>query len=116
MWLTTYNPTKYTCADFAEKLFKRLERSKEKFEVKLLMMNLISKLIGVHQVRIIYGVNFYLLDVIVCSKLMVYLATYIRMCDYKYTVCFVFFVILFYVGTDLARGYSSGDPRMYICM
>ena len=36
--------------EFAEKLFKRLEKSKEKFEVKLLLMNLISKLIGVHQV------------------------------------------------------------------
>ena len=26
---------------------------------------------------------------------------------------FCFFVILFYVGTHLARGYSSGDPRNY---
>ena len=27
-------------------------------------------------------------------------------------LCFVFvFVLLFYVGTHLARGYSSGDPR-----
>ena len=40
----------FCCSDFAEKLLKRLERSKEKFEVKLLLMNLISKLIGVHQV------------------------------------------------------------------
>ena len=29
-----------------------------------------------------------------------------------YSFCFFFaFVILFYVGTHLARGYSSGDPR-----
>ena len=36
--------------DFAEKLFKHLEKSKERFEVKLMMLNLISRLIGVHKV------------------------------------------------------------------
>ena len=37
--------------DFAEKLFHKLERSKDKFEVRLMMMSLISRLIGLHQVR-----------------------------------------------------------------
>ena len=36
--------------DFAEKLFKRLERATEKFELRLLMMALVSRLTGVHQV------------------------------------------------------------------
>ena len=36
--------------DFAEKLFKKLEKSTEKFEVRLMLMALISRLIGVHQV------------------------------------------------------------------
>lgn len=36
--------------DFAEKLFKHLEKSKERFEVKLMILNLISRLIGVHKV------------------------------------------------------------------
>ena len=35
---------------FAEELFKKLEHSKEKFEVRLLMMSLISRLIGLHRV------------------------------------------------------------------
>lgn len=40
----------------AEKLFARLETMNERFEIKLLMMNLISRLIGVHQLFIF---NFY---------------------------------------------------------
>uniref|UniRef100_A0A4W3HDP2 Protein SDA1 n=1 Tax=Callorhinchus milii TaxID=7868 RepID=A0A4W3HDP2_CALMI len=36
--------------DFAEKLFKQLESSKERFEVKMMMMNLISRLVGIHEV------------------------------------------------------------------
>ena len=36
------------------------------------------------------------------------LITYVRM--YVHLFSFVF-VLLFYVGTHLARGYSSGDPR-----
>ncbi len=37
--------------DFAEKLFKQLERSsRERFEVRLMVMCLISRLVGVHQV------------------------------------------------------------------
>ena len=36
--------------DFAEKLHKKMESSREKFNVRLLLMNLISRLIGVHQV------------------------------------------------------------------
>ena len=41
-------------ADLAEKLFKHVEGIHEKFEVKLLFLNLVSRLIGVHEV------NFYL--------------------------------------------------------
>ena len=35
---------------FAEKLFKKLEHSKERFEVRLMLMSLISRLVGLHQV------------------------------------------------------------------
>ncbi|XP_067663845.1 protein SDA1 homolog isoform X1 [Haliotis asinina] len=42
--------------DFCEKLFKKLESSNERFEVKLLMMDLISRLIGIHQ---LFLFNFY---------------------------------------------------------
>ncbi|XP_041460227.1 protein SDA1 homolog [Lytechinus variegatus] len=35
--------------DFAERLFKQLEKTTERFEVKLMMINLISRLVGVHQ-------------------------------------------------------------------
>ncbi|KAL5505317.1 hypothetical protein EMCRGX_G006730 [Ephydatia muelleri] len=42
--------------DFAEKLFKKLDRSTERFEARLLIMNLISRLIGVHQ---LFLLNFY---------------------------------------------------------
>lgn len=35
---------------FAEKLFKQLEGTNERFEVKLMMLNLISRLVGLHQV------------------------------------------------------------------
>lgn len=38
---------------FAEKLFMKLEHSKERFEVRLMLMSLISRLIGLHQVSII---------------------------------------------------------------
>ncbi|XP_062507467.1 protein SDA1 homolog isoform X2 [Corticium candelabrum] len=46
----------YDPQDFAEKLFKHLEKSKERFEVKLMMLNLISRLIGVHK---LFLFNFY---------------------------------------------------------
>jgi len=36
--------------DFAEKLLKQLESSKERFEVKMMLMNLISRLVGIHEV------------------------------------------------------------------
>ena len=36
--------------DFAEKLFRRLEKATEKFELRLMMMALIARLTGVHQV------------------------------------------------------------------
>ncbi|KAK2563401.1 Protein SDA1-like protein [Acropora cervicornis] len=41
---------------FSEKLFKRLETCKERFEVKIMMMDLISRLIAVHQ---LFLFNFY---------------------------------------------------------
>uniref|UniRef100_A0A3B3S0J4 Protein SDA1 n=1 Tax=Paramormyrops kingsleyae TaxID=1676925 RepID=A0A3B3S0J4_9TELE len=42
--------------DFAEKLFKQLESSKERFEVKMMMMELISRLVGIHE---LFLFNFY---------------------------------------------------------
>ncbi|XP_046369373.2 protein SDA1 homolog [Haliotis rufescens] len=42
--------------EFSERLFKKLESSNERFEVKLLMMDLISRLIGIHQ---LFLFNFY---------------------------------------------------------
>ncbi|XP_048457686.1 protein SDA1 homolog isoform X2 [Rhincodon typus] len=41
---------------FAEKLFKQLEDSKERFEVKMMLMDLISRLIGIHE---LFLFNFY---------------------------------------------------------
>lgn len=38
-------------ADFAEKLLKQLEGSKERFEVKIMLMELISRLVGIHEVN-----------------------------------------------------------------
>lgn len=37
-------------SDFSEKLLKQLEESKERFEVKIMMMDLISRLVGIHEV------------------------------------------------------------------
>ncbi|KAL8206640.1 UNVERIFIED_CONTAM: Protein SDA1 [Gekko kuhli] len=42
--------------DFAEKLLKQLEASKERFEVKMMMMELISRLVGIHE---LFLFNFY---------------------------------------------------------
>ncbi|XP_004647491.1 protein SDA1 homolog [Octodon degus] len=42
--------------DFAEKLLKQLENSKERFEVKMMLMNLISRLVGIHE---LFLFNFY---------------------------------------------------------
>lgn len=36
--------------DFSEKLLKQLEASKERFEVKMMMMEFISRLVGIHEV------------------------------------------------------------------
>lgn len=41
---------------FSERLFKQLESSTERFEVKLMMMDLISRLVGIHQ---LFLFNFY---------------------------------------------------------
>lgn len=37
--------------DFAEKLLKQLESCKERFEVKMMLMDLISRLVGIHEVH-----------------------------------------------------------------
>uniref|UniRef100_A0A672SQK1 Protein SDA1 n=1 Tax=Sinocyclocheilus grahami TaxID=75366 RepID=A0A672SQK1_SINGR len=42
--------------DFAEKLLKQLESSNERFEVKIMMMELISRLVGIHE---LFLFNFY---------------------------------------------------------
>ncbi|XP_001375734.2 protein SDA1 homolog [Monodelphis domestica] len=42
--------------DFAEKLLKQLESSKERFEVKMMLMDLISRLVGIHE---LFLFNFY---------------------------------------------------------
>ncbi|XP_076844981.1 protein SDA1 homolog isoform X2 [Brachyhypopomus gauderio] len=42
--------------DFAEKLLKQLDSSKERFEVKMMMMELISRLVGIHE---LFLFNFY---------------------------------------------------------
>ncbi|XP_063165835.1 protein SDA1 homolog [Candoia aspera] len=42
--------------DFAEKLLKQLESSKERFEVKMMLMGLISRLVGIHE---LFLFNFY---------------------------------------------------------
>ncbi|TNM92323.1 hypothetical protein fugu_019335 [Takifugu bimaculatus] len=42
--------------DFAEKLLKQLEDSKERFEVKIMLMELISRLVGIHE---LFLFNFY---------------------------------------------------------
>ncbi|MEE6460411.1 hypothetical protein FKM82_000958 [Ascaphus truei] len=42
--------------DFAEKLLKQLETSKERFEVKIMLMDLISRLVGIHE---LFLFNFY---------------------------------------------------------
>ncbi|XP_077353629.1 protein SDA1 homolog [Festucalex cinctus] len=39
----------YDPQDFSEKLLKQLENSKERFEVKIMMMELISRLVGIHE-------------------------------------------------------------------
>ena len=61
--------------DFSEKLFHKLEGSKDKFEVKLMMMSLISRLVGLHQVYACglgfekKGDNFFCSKNIFCSHL-----------------------------------------------
>merc|ERR1711976_593452 len=46
----------YDPQDFAEKLFKTMQRSKEKFDMKLLFIDLIARLIGIHE---LFLLNFY---------------------------------------------------------
>ena len=43
------------CLGFCEKLFRQLDSTTERFEVKLLMVDLVSRLIGIHQVNILIG-------------------------------------------------------------
>ena len=51
----------------------------------------------------------------ICVCIIVFMDMYNILClKILFFVFFVFvFVIFFYVGTHLARGYSSGDPRNY---
>ena len=57
--------------EFAEKLFRRLEGLNEKFEVKLMLLELVSRLIGTHQLILLNYYpyiarlrNIYLLDIL----------------------------------------------------
>ena len=36
----------------AEKMFKQLESTNERFEVKIMMMSFVSRLVGIHQVSV----------------------------------------------------------------
>lgn len=40
----------FSYPDFSEKLLKQLDSSKDRFEVKIMMMELISRLVGIHEV------------------------------------------------------------------
>lgn len=42
--------------DFAEKLFKQIEKNNDRFEVKLMTLDVISRLIGLHN---LFLLNFY---------------------------------------------------------
>jgi len=46
----------YDPQGFCEKLFKQMEKSTERFEVKLMMIDLVSRLIGIHKLLVL---NFY---------------------------------------------------------
>ena len=46
----------YDPQEFAEKLFKTMQKSKEKFDMKLLFIDLIARLIGIHE---LFLLNFY---------------------------------------------------------
>uniref|UniRef100_A0A8C5TM34 Protein SDA1 n=1 Tax=Malurus cyaneus samueli TaxID=2593467 RepID=A0A8C5TM34_9PASS len=52
---STANPF-FLLLDFAEKLLKQLENCKERFEVKMMLMDLISRLVGIHE---LFLFNFY---------------------------------------------------------
>jgi protein SDA1 len=47
-----YTMTSLVIPGFSEKLFKKLESSTERFEVRVMMMDVIARLIGVHQVNV----------------------------------------------------------------
>lgn len=49
--LTTATTNLLCLLDFAEKLLKQLENCKERFEVKMMLMDLISRLVGIHEVH-----------------------------------------------------------------
>ena len=46
----------YDPQDFAEKLFKEVEQTNEGFEIKLMMIELIARLIGIHN---LFLLNYY---------------------------------------------------------
>lgn len=47
-------------SDFSEKLLKQLESSNERFEVKIMLMELISRLVGIHEVMQVYIPSVYI--------------------------------------------------------
>jgi protein SDA1 len=46
----------YDPQDFVEKLFRELEHTNESFEIKLMMIDLVARLVGIHN---LYLLNFY---------------------------------------------------------
>ena len=56
MWYYDKKLPVYVHLGFAEKLFRQLESCNERFEVKMMMINLISRLIGIHDLLLF---NFY---------------------------------------------------------
>ena len=53
-------------AGLAERLFKQLQSSNERFEVKLMMMNMVSRLVGIHEVSMAFLVC---LVIVYCPRL-----------------------------------------------
>lgn len=52
LWQNLFVTFLCTLAAFCEKLYRQLEVTNERFEVKLMMMDLISRLIGLHKVSV----------------------------------------------------------------
>lgn len=59
----------------AEKLFKRVRQSCERFEVKLLLMNMISRLVGCHQLLLL---NFYRFHFLLISSIFIISGSFLQ--------------------------------------